>query len=259
MITLTTDFGLEAPFVGMMKGVMLSINPSVVITDITHGITPYNVRGAALAIAESYRYFPPKTVHLVVVDPGVGSDRRPIAASAGGHLFVGPDNGVLTAVFASSPAAPIVIHVTAGKYFLKRKGSTFHGRDVFAPVAAWLTRGVDVSKLGERITDYRTIKLPEPRAAGAGAIVGEVTAIDRFGNAITNIRALDIEGFTGSSPTVRAGGKSLGLRNYYAEAGDDRPHALINSSGVVEIFVYKGSAARTLGLEVGSQVKVVAG
>jgi S-adenosylmethionine hydrolase len=255
-LTLTTDFGYQDPFVGMMKGVILGINPSASITDITHGITPQSVTEAALVIGESYRYFPEGTIHVVVVDPGVGSGRRPILASSDGHFFIGPDNGVLTAVFGESP---VVIHLTEERYFLRAGGSTFHGRDVFAPAAAWLSRGVKKEKFGRLISDYITLHLPTPRVEEDG-VKGEVLHIDRFGNAITNIRGRDLEPLMRKAPALRvvADRWEMDMRRFYSDAGDNKPHALINSSGYLEIFIYKGSAAAELGLEVGGAVSVKA-
>lgn len=253
-VTLTTDFGYTDPFVGMMKGVILGINPSASIIDITHGITPQSVMEAALVIGESYRYFPEGTIHVVVVDPGVGSGRRPILASAGGHFFVGPDNGVFTAVFGASPK---VIHLTEERYFLRPGGSTFHGRDVFAPVAAWLSTGLKMEKFGRPVTDYVTLPLPSPRV-GKDGVTGEVIHIDRFGNAITNIREREIEPILRKTPTPRVvvDRWEMDIRRFYSDAADNKPHALINSSGYLEIFIYKESAARELDLAVGEAVSV---
>jgi S-adenosylmethionine hydrolase len=257
IITLTTDFGYRDPFVGIMKGVILGINPSARITDITHGISPHNVIEAALLTGESYRYFPKGTIHVVVVDPGVGSGRRPILAEADGHFFVGPDNGVFTKVFDLSPEPPEVIHLTEEKYFLQAGGSTFHGRDVFAPAAAWLSTGMKKEDFGGPVTDYVTLPLPSPRVGEEG-ITGEVIHIDRFGNAITNIRGEDMNSLFGSTlaPRVKVGDKELDLKRFYEEAEDNEPHTLVNSSGYLEIFVYRGNAAWALGVDVGEKVTV---
>ncbi len=257
MITLTTDFGYKDPFVGMMKGVILSINPDVQIVDITHGISPYNIMEAAVVIGESYKYFPPKSIHVVVVDPGVGSARRPILIETAEHIFVGPDNGVFTEIF-NSYSSFQVLHITADYYFLHKQSSTFHGRDVFAPVAAWLSRGIRAINFGEPITDYVKLELPVP-SIESNRISGEVIFLDRFGNAITNIKAEHLQA-TLQKDTLRVLVKDrhIDIKSHYSEADDNEPHALINSSGHLEIFVYMRSASETLGINVGDPVSVTA-
>ena len=186
IITLTTDFGSKDPFVGIMKGVMLNINPLITIIDITHTISPQNILEAAIAVEASFSYFPHKTIHVVVVDPGVGSGRRPLLVSADYHYFIGPDNGVFSRIYKKSESLD-VFHVTAEHYFLPQRSATFHGRDVFAPVAAWLAKGIHVERFGDPITDYVTLPLPAPVFLQENTIEGEVVYIDRFGNLITNI------------------------------------------------------------------------
>lgn len=258
IITLLTDFGYKDPFVGMMKGVILGINPEARIVDVTHGITPHNVMEAAIVIGESCRYFPAGAVHVAVVDPGVGSRRRPIVCEAGGHCFVGPDNGVFTEAFRSAGQSLRVWHVTESKYFLRRGGATFHGRDVFAPVAAWLLRGVKPGEFGSQVGDYVKLQIPEAEARG-DAVFGEVVYIDGFGNCITNVRETDLRLFSEKGRPFEAHikGRRASLKSYYAEAGDDEPHCIINSSGRLEVFLYRDSAARALHIEVGEKVKVV--
>lgn len=256
MITLTTDFGLRDPFVGMMKGAVLSINPGAVIVDITHGIRPQDIMGAALAIGDSYHYFPPGTVHVAVVDPGVGSRRMPILAESAGHLFVGPDNGVFTWALDSSGGPERVRHIKEKRYFLKEGGPTFHGRDVFAPVAAWLSRGARPGDFGPQVSGWTRLPLPEAEVSETG-VEGEVVLMDRFGNAITNIMEKDVSRLLERGDLkVRVRDRELDMRSHYAEAGDRRPHALINSSGRLEVFVYMGSAAEELGMETGDRVSV---
>jgi len=241
-----------------MKGVILSINPRAVITDLTHGILRHDVREAARVIAESFRYFPEGTVHVVVVDPGVGSARRPLILRAGGHLFVGPDNGVFTGVVREHPDFDAV-HVTAESCFLKSPpGGTFHGRDIFAPVAAWLSKGHKPEKFGNPVKDIMTIDIPSP-VVESERVTGEVSHIDAFGNCITNIRAMDVEGLgKRGNLLVRIKGQALDILHHYSEAVDDKPHAVMNSDGYVEIFVYRESAAHALGVSAGDTVEVLA-
>lgn len=254
LITLTTDFGHRDTFVGQMKGVILGINPGALIVDITHGIRPHDVMEAALAIGDSRGYFPHGTVHVAVVDPGVGSERRPLIMSAGGQLFVGPDNGVFTDIIISSPRF-LAFHITEDSYFLKGPGGgTFHGRDIFAPVAAWLSRGKGPGEFGPRASDLVTLAMPVPGVEGS-SVRGEVIRVDVFGNCITNIKAGDIQALKGR-PVVRVKGMELDMLDHYAASGDRRPHALINSDGRVEIFVYKGSAGEALGISVGEEVEL---
>src|SRR5215467_7691958 len=168
IITLTTDFGLSDPFVGIMKGVILGIAPAAELVDITHDVRSYDILEAAFIIESTYRYFPEGTVHVIVVDPGVGSARRPVAAAARGHIFVAPDNGVLSYVIQSDPMTPVSAHwIKNQSLFLSSVSQTFHGRDIFAPVAAHLARGVPIESVGPRIVDFVTKPLPKPSLRGA--------------------------------------------------------------------------------------------
>ncbi len=258
MITLTTDFGYSDPFVGQMKGVMLGIDPRAVISDITHGIRAHDIREASLAVEDSHRYFPRGAVHVVVVDPGVGSARRPVILSAGGHLFVGPDNGVFTGVVKSYPGLRAV-HITEERYFLKSPGATFHGRDVFAPVAAWLSKGMAPEKFGNPAAGLATLDLPSP-ALEEGVLRGEVIHIDNFGNCITNIMTGHLETLPARGPlSVRVKGMDMDVLDHYARAEDGEPHALINSAGRLEIFVNAKNAAGEFGIATGEKVVVVSG
>ena len=160
LIAITTDFGVSDPFVGVVKAVILGINPEVSIVDLNLQVSSYDVFDGALALAQSYRYFPPDTIHLVIVDPGVGGSRRPIVARTMDYKFVAPDNGVLSLVYEREENVE-VREIDAEHYFLNPVSKTFHGRDVFGPIAAWLTRGVEVTRLGEQITDFRTLRRPQ--------------------------------------------------------------------------------------------------
>lgn len=261
IITLTTDFGLKDPFVGLVKGVILNINPEAEIIDITHNISHHNIFEASQVISMSYRYFPPTTIHVVVVDPGVGGNRRPLLVVTEDYYFIGPDNGLFTPVYEELQSHFFkVIHITASHYFLPMNGSTFHGRDVFAPAAAWLSKGLDSSKFGEQITDYVTI--PSTRAKIEGGIIkGNVISIDIFGNAATNITteimaklAPDIAKCRCS---VKYKGAELPLVKYYADpnVSGHGISAVINSFGHLELFVYKENAASKYNVNIGDSVE----
>lgn len=261
VITLTTDFGYKDPFVGMMKGVILKINPMAKIVDITHDITPHNIREAALTVGMSYSFFPPKTVHIVVVDPGVGSNRRPILVITDHHYFIGPDNGVFSMIYSSKTETLGVIHITSEHYFTPERGSTFHGRDIFAPTAAWLTKGIETTKFGEMITDYITLPFPSVSMPTKTTIEGEVIYIDRFGNAITNIKAVDLDTLYSLNPESKlkivTKGKQTELKNYYSEVTDKGLYSLINSTGYLELFIYRENASALFDIKIGDTVGVI--
>jgi S-adenosylmethionine hydrolase len=188
VITLTTDFGLKDPFVGVMKGVICRINPSARIIDITHTITPHNIYEAAQVLTMAYKYFPKATTHVAVVDPQVGASRRPILVVTEDFYFVGPDNGLFTPFFKEQESGFFkVIHITSSHFFLPLKGPTFHGRDIFAPVAAWLSKGIRSAKFGDTIDDFVRLPIPKPETVNETTVEGSVVHIDNFGNAITNI------------------------------------------------------------------------
>jgi S-adenosylmethionine hydrolase len=257
IITLTTDYGSSDHFTAVMKGVILSINPEVEVVDLTHGVLPHDILDGALAIGQTYKYFPPKTVHVVVVDPGVGTERRPVLVAGDQHYFVGPDNGVLSSVYDQSESLH-VWNIISEHYFRQPVSKTFHGRDIFAPVAAWLTKSWQPSSFGEPITDFTRFAIP--RAKGAGnKIQGTVLRADHFGNLITNVTAEDLPGILASSGklTVSVGtGQVTKMVETFAQGAAGEPVALMGSSGYLEICVNKGSAARTLGAKRGSEVSV---
>lgn len=260
IITLTTDFGYRDPFVGIMKGVILNINPSVTIVDITHDISPQNILEAALAIEMSFESFPHKTIHVVVVDPGVGSPRRPILVITDRYYFIGPDNGVFSRIYKLKHETLMLMYITSEHYFMPRRSSTFHGRDIFAPVAAWLSTGIDASKFGVPITDYVSLSVPAPIITGKNSLKGEVISIDRFGNAITNIKAQQTDELQRGTPLkklkVLIKGKEAPLKNHYSEAEDAELYSLINSFGYLELFIYKGSASKSFDIQVGEKVRI---
>ncbi len=257
-ITLTTDFGLRDPFAGLLKGVILGINPRARIIDITHNIQRHNIFEASQVIGMSYRYFPSGTIHVVVVDPGVGGHRRPLLVSAGHHFFIGPDNGVFSSVYEMSAPDYTVIHLTSSHYFLPMKGSTFHGRDIFAPVAAWLSRGIDYHKFGDPVEDYNRIRLPGVTLTDGKTLKGTIISIDHFGNAISSITGDDLAKLSPGASLhnfrITFKNRALPVADYYAQAEGAGLSALMNSFGYVELFVYGDSAAGKFGIKTGDSV-----
>lgn len=262
LITLTTDFGLSEHYVGVMKGVIYNIHPAALIVDITHGVQSFDVLDGAIAIAQAYSYFPKDTIHVVVVDPGVGSARRPILATAGKYVFLAPDNGVLSLVFQREEGVT-VRHITAEHYFNSPVSNTFHGRDVFAPLAAYLSRGVDMTKLGEEITDYLRFAAPRPKAAAPNAWKAVVLKTDKFGNLITNITPQDIPQLFDRS--IRSFKLTVGkaevskLCTSYSDGAQGELFAVLGSTGFLEISANKGAASRLAGADKGSEVNLVLG
>lgn len=250
LVTLTTDFGLRDPWVASMKGVILSICPDAVLVDLSHEIPRHAVSAAAYVVNRCRAYFPPGTVHLIVVDPGVGSARRPLVCRAHGQHMVGPDNG-LFAEFHDTDRTPECFEISAREYVLASPAlsPTFQGRDVFAPVAAHLARGVPASAFGRRISDPQR-PAESPPASDAR---GEVVWVDRFGNLISNIRP--------AGPLhhvmVSVMGKEVPIVTHYDQAPLGLPAALINSDQVVEIFVNRGDAAAVLGALIGTPIALV--
>jgi S-adenosylmethionine hydrolase len=247
IITLTTDFGLNDPYVGMMKGVILDINPKARIVDITHGVKAGSIFQGAGLIQEAYGYFPRGTVHVGVVDPGVGSDRRLILVVTDAYYFVGPDNGLLWPIIESHDSAR-AMELTENRYFLPHLSHTFHGRDIFAPVAAHLSRGVDPRELGPAIHDPVQLNLPVPQERKE-QLVGQVVRIDHFGNLITNIHREDLERFLrGGRPHITVGNLVIeGVRQIYSECEAGEPLAMIGSSNYLEVAVNLGRASDRLG------------
>ena len=262
IITLLTDFGTRDEYVGLMKGVILTINPSVTIVDITHGINSQDIAQAAFAIHSAYKYFPSGSVHLIVVDPGVGTGRSLLALEKGNQYFVAPDNGVLTLLLHEKTITSL-IKLTNSKYFLEEVSRTFHGRDIIAPVGAHLTRGVKLQKMGDEISPSRVIRLENllPRVSTSGEITGTIVAIDHFGNLITNIdyQLLEPKIFSGVARRVRIRIGSHAIHSIgktYENGAPNNPIALIGSRGYLEIAVNKGSAAALLNACKGDTVQV---
>lgn len=247
LLTLTTDFGIADHYVGAMKGVIHSINPDARIVDISNSVASFDVLDGALTIEQAYRYFPSETVHLVVVDPGVGSARRPILAVTTRHIFVAPDNGVLSFVFAREERLA-VRHITAEHYFLQPVSQTFHGRDIFAAVAGHLSKGVEPAKFGDEITDFQRFAMPKGKEIAPGQIKGAIIKVDKFGNLITNIRAEDVPVLIGATlPPLKLtiGTQQITrLASSYSQGAPNELFCIIGSMGYLEIATNKGSAAR---------------
>ncbi|MSQ33034.1 MAG: S-adenosyl-l-methionine hydroxide adenosyltransferase [Dehalococcoidia bacterium] len=300
IITLLTDFGLDDTYVASLKGVMLGINPEATLVDLSHAVSPQDLREGAYLLGCAYRDFPPGTVHLAVVDPGVGSARRAIALQAGGHTFVGPDNGLFSYVLADFSArpepvegpAPVplprgvrAVELTAERFWRQPVSPTFHGRDIFAPVAAYLSLETPLARVGRRLSELLAYRLPTPYRWPGGSVRGQIIHVDRFGNLITNLRAADLppggnpvftltlrpfgklragslpkgEGSASPLPLGEVGVRAAtirGLSPSYADASDDLL-AIVGSSGRIEIALRNGSAASRLGVGSGAVVVVV--
>lgn len=257
VVALLSDFGTRDHYAGTLKAVVLSVCPEATLVDIGHDIPAHDVMAGALELAACYRYFPAGTVFLVVVDPGVGSSRRGIAADTGDYRFVAPDNGVLSAVFRES-APKKVVELTERKYARPTISRTFEGRDRFAPAAAWLAKGIALSSLGKGVADFHVIDLPRP-VAGAREIRGEVVRVDRFGNLISNIDRRTFDHLSATGPiTVRVGAHEVArVVATYAEAPPGDLCALFGSTDHLEIAVNAGDAARQLSLARGAAVTVL--
>lgn len=251
MITLLTDFGLRDHFVGVMKGVIASIAPRVPVVDITHEVTPFAIHEGAFLLAQSWRYFPKGTIHVAIVDPGVGSARRPLLLESRGHYFIGPDNGLFTPILANAHVKARVLD--APRYWLPEVSSTFHGRDIFAPTAAHLAAGVKPSRLGTRISDPLTSAGFEPRQLSEVVYDGLILHSDRFGNLITNFPAAEFPLVT----SIEAGPHIVTHRaRTYAEAPAGAPCLIAGSAGYLEISIAAGSAAAQLGLNTGAPLRL---
>ena len=256
IITLMTDFGTSDHYVGVMKGVILNINRQVEIVDITHAIPPQDIHGAAFLIDSAYRYFPSGTIHVIVVDPGVGSERRAVACQTETAYFVCPDNGILTHILQNEKHAHAVA-VENPAYFLPQVSNTFHGRDIFAPVAAHLSRGVPVGELGNLITHPVQLPIPRPEVTDR-TVIGQVIWIDSFGNLVTNISREILESLEGQNGVViHAGSAKIDHFNRsYAESEIGEVLAIIGSFNRLEISINQGNAAQGLGLKRGDTVTI---
>ena len=262
VITLLTDFGTDDAYVGLMKGVILSINPRVTIVDITHQISRQDIVQAAFAIHSGYHFFPEGTVHLIVVDPGVGTDRGLLALKLENHFFIAPDNGVLTLLLGEKNVSSLNL-IKNPNYFRHPLSQTFHGRDIIAPVGAHITKGLEVNKLGPRIDPQNAICLDNlaARLTKKGEIKGRVVAIDHFGNMITNINSEQLTECLSADSRhaihIKIGSTIIrGLSDSYAGGRSNSPLALVGSRGYLEIAINKGSAAQRLNAATGDPVQV---
>jgi S-adenosyl-L-methionine hydrolase (adenosine-forming) len=258
IITITTDFGNKDGFVGTLKGVIWGICPGAQIADISHEITHQNILEGAFALWRAYSFFPSGTIHIAVVDPGVGTKRRSIAARLGGHTFVGPDNGLFTPMYEDAEKYGLtmeIVHLANVKYFLHDVSHTFHGRDIFAPAAAHIANGVALSDLGPALRDPFRITMPKPERIAKGWRA-HITVADIFGNLTTDLSASELVG--NKNPVFRVCGHEVrGLAESYGHKQPGELIALVDSENFVEIAVVNGSAAQVTGAQVGDMVEVV--
>ncbi len=257
IVTLTTDFGGADHFVGVMRGVILGVNPAAQVVDLCNSVNSFDVLDGALTIAQAYKYFPADTIHMVVVDPGVGSARRPLLVTTSKHYFIAPDNGVLSLVMEQEERVS-VRHITAEHYFLQPLSNTFHGRDVFAPCAGWLSKGVEPEKFGDEITDFVRFTLPKPKMVAERAVKGAVLKVDKFGNLITNITPENAAAvFAGKALKITVGnGAASGIFDNYAQGKPGELFGVLNSMGFLEIACNRGAAAQVAKAGRGSEVLV---
>ncbi len=259
VLTFTSDFGSREPYVGAVKGAILSACPGIQIFDISHDIGPHDVLEASYVVACSYACYPVKTVHLVIVDPTVGSDRRAIIATNESHFFIAPDNGVLSLVFAKDPPT-LVVSIEAEHYFRRPVSPTFHGRDIFAPVAGWLAKGTDIEHFGPVIRDYVRFSLPATKLSGGNRVEGVILHIDRFGNVITSISPEEVRKLTGRDyrpVAFRLGDKEVKAhRAYYSQSNVDELFSLVGSGGYYELAALRKPAAKLLEARRGARVEL---
>lgn len=255
LITLITDFGHKDPFVGIMKGVIFGINPNASTIDLSHGIPPQDLVAAALVLRYAAPFFPSGTIHIAVVDPDVGSKRRPLLIESEGCCFIGPDNGILSLALEGKKVSRM-IELSNQSYHLKPTSATFHGRDIFAPVAAYLSLGVPPQDCGEPVNDLARLAWPQVTKT-KGRLLGKVIYIDGFGNLITNIRDRDLSPFQAEKLTVSVAGVTIrGLAPHYSSGEEKSYAALINSWGLLEISSFKGNAQLLCGAKIGDKVFV---
>jgi S-adenosylmethionine hydrolase len=259
VITLLTDFGLKDPYVASMKGVILSINPRCTLVDITHQVNSHDIKEGAFILGQAYSNFPKGTIHLSVVDPGVGSPRKPILIVTQNYFFIGPDNGLFSFALRGEQVKQAVV-LTNQKFFRSEISSTFHGRDIFAPVAAYLTLGVKPQSFGPSTKSWREISFPSP-AMKQGKLVGEIVYVDAFGNLVSNIDRKSLLQFLGGRPfVIKIGRRTVrGGKKGYWEGRRDEPMALIGSGGFLEISIREDNAQKALKVKRGDQIIVDCG
>lgn len=257
IVTLTTDFGVSDHYVGAMKGVILKQNPAVQIVDISNAVHSFDILDGALTVAEAYRYYPSDTIHLVVVDPGVGTTRRPLLVTVEKHMFIAPDNGVLSLVYEREERLS-VRHITSEHYFLQPVSQTFHGRDIFASCAGWCSKGVEAVKFGEEITDFVRFAAPKPKQVNPQLMKGVILKQDKFGNLITNFTKGDLPQLFGAEvPPFRilVNEKEVTtLRSAYAQGMHGEVFAIVGSMGFIELCANRAAASRLLGADRGTEV-----
>jgi len=257
IITLLTDFGTKDQYVASMKGIILNINPQCLLIDITHQLNPHDIKQGAFILASAYFYFPKGTIHLSVVDPEVGGSRRPILLVTQNYFFVGPDNGLFTLVAKMEKVKQVVV-LTEKKYFLSKVSSTFHGRDIFAPVAAHLSFGIKPNAFGYEINSLKELKIQKP-IVKEGKLLGEIVHIDAFGNLVSNIEEGRLFRFIQSRPfVIRAGKKVIsGLKKGYWEGKKGELIGLLGSGGFLEISVREGNAQKFLKVKKGDPIRII--
>jgi S-adenosyl-L-methionine hydrolase (adenosine-forming) len=256
IVTLTTDFGLADPYVGVMKGVILGIVPAARTVDISHQVTAYEIPEGAYTIARAYPYFPKKTVHIVVVDPGVGTARRPLVVEAAGQYFVGPDNGVFTMLYAREGHK--VRAVTNEKLFRQPVSHTFHGRDIFAPVAAHLAAGLPPSRVGKLVDDFLRLDFDRPQRSGKRTWQARILSIDRFGNLITNVHQEQFPEMERHNCELVIGPHHVSaMAGNYSQTAPGELFLIVGSGGYLEVSCAQASAAKAIGCEVGAPAELV--
>lgn len=256
IITLTTDFGLRDYYVGALKGAILSIVPDVRLIDISHDIPPQDIMAGSWVVQNITHLYPPHTVHLVVVDPGVGTDRKPVALKIDGHYFVGPDNGIFSLLTENQNFE--AVHLTNPEFWRQHPSNTFHGRDIFAPVAAHLSSGINLNRLGEPLDELKTYRWASPIADKDG-LQGWVIHIDTFGNLITNLSSSIINKVIGKRKVKIYVGNTIltEMVHTYGSVVEGEPAAYIGSSGMLEVAINKGNAKEMLSVKKGAQISLV--
>ncbi len=260
IITLLTDYGTKEHFVACMKGVVQEINSNVDLIDASHDVSAHDVLEGAFLLSAYYKYFPHRTIHVAVVDPGVGTRRRPIIVSTGNYIFIAPDNGLLSFIY-ELESVDRVIHISAEHFFHKPVSKTFHGRDIFAPVAGWISKGIELSQFGEEITDFVKLPTPKVREVAPKVLQGVVLYVDKFGNIITNFTEEDIPRSESNQPEFQkfiiAKRDITDVKNAYEEATPKELFIILGSCGFYEIATSRDSAAQLLGVGRGIEVNVL--
>jgi S-adenosyl-L-methionine hydrolase (adenosine-forming) len=253
IITFTTDYGLHDHYVASIKGIILGVNPDARLVDISNLVPPQDIFTGAFTLGRAWSCFPYGTVHLAVVDPGVGAVRRGLAVDAGGHFFVSPDNGILSYVFEENPGFE-AYEITAEHYYRKPISPTFHGRDIYAPIAAWISKGVPLHQIGNQLQDPFRLQLPAIKKVKETLIQGQILAVNRFGNLITNLKPTDVP----RAYKILAGQREITvIHETYQEGAPGEVFVVQGSTGFLEIALKDGSAASVIKLKAGSPIGVI--